>query len=212
MKLPLLSFYNQWRSLTWLSVGGREMLHLWPFSAPSLPRLSQCGTAKESPDFCSWVTDHRWQRYWGSGCGGGGEEGWLTSAGGQHVTPLPTGQALGSSGPLSHIAWVADKLDHVVEVELVALGEAVDWVAWVSTGNCCNQNRREVSPPAAPVPKSVLSSSGLSHARQQSTALGLTLVSFATKLCFCEVSMGTAPFPWRHVHSVDYLREVVRGP
>lgn len=104
----------------------------------------------ESPDFRSWVTDHRWEWYWGSGVGG--EEGRLTSTGGQHVTPLPAGQALGSSSPLSHIARVANKLDHVVEVELAALGEAVDRVAWVSTGNCCNRNRRAVSPPVVPHP------------------------------------------------------------
>ena len=147
----------------------------------------------ESPDFRSWVTDHRWQRYWGSGVGGGGRR--LTSTGGQHVAPLPAGQALGSSSPLSHIARVANKLDHVVEVELAALGEAVDRVAWVSTGNCCNRNRRAVSPPVVSHPQSVLSSHGLSQAQQRSTALGLTLVSFATKLCFREVSIGRVPFP-----------------
>lgn len=136
---------------------------------------------------------HRWQRDWGWGVRG--EEGWLTSTGGQHVAPLPTGQALGSSSPLSHIARVANKLDHVVEVELVALGEAVDRVAWVSTGNCCNRNRREVSPPVVPHPQSFLSSPDLSHAQQRSTALGLTLVSFATQLSFRDVSMGTVPFP-----------------
>lgn len=57
------------------------------------------------------------------------------SAGGQHVTPLPAGQALGPSSPFSHIPRVANKLDHIIEVKLVALSEAVDRVAWVSTGN-----------------------------------------------------------------------------
>lgn len=71
-----------------------------------------------------------------------GAGGRLTSAGGQRVAPLPVGQALGPSGALRHIARVADKLDHIVEVKLVALSEAVDRIAWVSTGDCCNQNRR----------------------------------------------------------------------
>lgn len=81
-----------------------------------------------------------------------GQEGRLTSAGGQCVTPLPTGQALGPSCPLGYVSWVADKLDHIVEVELAALSKAVDWIAWVSTGNCCNKNGRQVSPPTAPHP------------------------------------------------------------
>lgn len=119
-----------------------------------------------------------------------GEKGGLTSAGGQRVAPLPAGQALGPSGPLSHIPGVANKLDHVVEVKLVALSEAVDRVAWVSTGNCCNQNRREVSPPLIPhPPKLILFSPGVSQAHEGSSALSLTEVSLAAKLLFHEISM-----------------------
>lgn len=82
-----------------------------------------------------------------------GQEGRLTSAGGQCVTPLPAGQALGPSNPLSYVSWVASELDHVVEVELAALSKAVDWIAWVSTGDCCRKNRRQVSPPTIPRPQ-----------------------------------------------------------
>ena len=69
-----------------------------------------------------------------------GQRGRLTSAGGQRVTPLTAGQALGPSSPLSYVSWVANELDHVVEVELAALSKAVDWIAWLSTGDCCNKN------------------------------------------------------------------------
>lgn len=88
-------------------------------------------------------------------------------AGGQRVTPLPAGQALGPRSPLSHIPRVANKLDHIVEVKLVALSEAVDGVAWVSTRNRCNQNRRQVSPPAIPHPKKfILFSPGIVYVQQ----------------------------------------------
>lgn len=145
-------------------------------SAPSLPYLSQCSTRKESPDFLA----HGSQTQVAVGLGGGGGsrgEGrvahfdrWAA----RRSTAHWPGTGIGS--PLSHIARVANKLDHVVEVELVALGEAVDWVAWVSTGNCCNRNRRESALLLFPNPS--LSCPHLTSLMPSSdTALGLTLVS-----------------------------------
>lgn len=138
-KIRLLSLYNQWWNFTRPYLGLRHPC-LWPFSTLSLPYLSQTNVRTKFAGFCSWITEP--QRAEVLGVGAAGEEGWLTSAGGQHVAPLPTGQALGPSSPFSHIPRVANKLDHIIKVKLGALSKAVDWVAWVSTGNRCNQNRR----------------------------------------------------------------------
>lgn len=157
---------------------GWESPHLWPLSAPS----SLSGSAwcqNKFTGFFFWATEPHMAEMVGSRVG---EKGWLTSAGGQHVTPLPAGQALGPSSPFSHIPRVANKLDHIIEVKLVALSEAVDRVAWVSTSNCCNQNRRYVSPPTIPHPsKFIHLSPGMSYAHQWSSALSLTSLSFAVK-------------------------------
>lgn len=97
--------------------------------------------------FSSWATEAQTAGVVGKTVG---QEGRLTSAGGQCVTPLTAGQALGPSSPLSYVSWVANELDHVVEVELAALSQAVDWIAWVSTSDRCKKKGREVSPPAIP--------------------------------------------------------------
>lgn len=51
------------------------------------------------------------------------------------MAPLPVGLTLGASRPLHLVAAVAHEADHVVEVEAVAHGAAIDGTPWVSAAD-----------------------------------------------------------------------------
>lgn len=51
------------------------------------------------------------------------------------MAPLPVGLTLGASRPLHLVAAVAHEADHVVEVEAVAYGAAIDGTPWVSAAD-----------------------------------------------------------------------------
>lgn len=51
------------------------------------------------------------------------------------MAPLPVGLTLGARRPLHLVAAVAHEADHVVEVEAVAHGAAIDGTPWVSAAD-----------------------------------------------------------------------------
>lgn len=60
-----------------------------------------------------------------------------TSTGGQRAAPLAAAPALGPGRPLQHVAGIAGEVDHVVQVELAAVGEPVRRVPGVTTRDGC---------------------------------------------------------------------------
>lgn len=61
----------------------------------------------------------------------------LTPAHGKRVAPLPVHPTLCFRRTMQDVASIACEVDHVVQVELAAVGAAICWVARVSTSYGC---------------------------------------------------------------------------
>lgn len=75
-----------------------------------------------------------------------------TSTGGQGAAPLAVAATLGLRRPLQHVAGAAGEVDHVVQVELAAVGEPVGGVARVPAGDGCRGDRPPSPSPASKSP------------------------------------------------------------
>lgn len=61
----------------------------------------------------------------------------LTFAEGQWVAPEAIHTALGPSRSVQHVASVACKVYHVIEVKLTPICPPISWVSRMATGNSC---------------------------------------------------------------------------
>lgn len=62
----------------------------------------------------------------------------LTTTGGQAAAPLSIGQALGLRRSFQEVPSVAHKLGHIIQVELVPLGQTIGRVARMATSDGYN--------------------------------------------------------------------------
>lgn len=61
----------------------------------------------------------------------------LTSTEGQWVAPQAIHPALGACGSVQHVAGVACKVYHIVEVKLTPVCPPMSWVTRMAAGNSC---------------------------------------------------------------------------
>lgn len=57
------------------------------------------------------------------------------------MAPLAVGLALSMCGPLHFIALIANKADHVIQVETIAHRAAIDGTSWMAAADRCRQDR-----------------------------------------------------------------------
>lgn len=68
-------------------------------------------------------------------------------ADGKGITPLAICQALGLGCPFQAVTNVADKLGHIIQVELVALRQAIRWISRVTAGYGCREKAEMLASP-----------------------------------------------------------------